>query len=85
MIRVYVAFTYTKMFGGHAWPVIGEELRCQREEDNMRGPYAVFVIPVKPRAGIVGNFPIICQHFLLYLHVVEHVSPSYGSMQGRYL
>ena len=37
------------------WPVIGEELRCQREEDNIRGPYAVVVI--KPCAGIVGNVP----------------------------
>ena len=35
--------------------MIGEELRCQREEHNPRDPYAVVVI--KPRAGIVGHVP----------------------------
>ena len=33
-------------------PVIGEELRCQREEDNPRDPYAVAV--TKSRTGVVG-------------------------------
>ena len=33
-------------------PVIGEELRCQREEDNTRDPYAVVV--TKSRTGVVG-------------------------------
>ena len=33
-------------------PVIGEELRCQREEDNPRDPYAVAV--TKSHTGVVG-------------------------------
>ena len=33
-------------------PVIGEELRCQREEDNPRDPYAVTV--TKSCTGVVG-------------------------------
>ena len=42
-----------------------EELRCQREEDNTRGPYTV--VGIKSHAGIVGVSLIICQHFVLYL------------------
>ena len=45
-------------------PVIGKELRCQREEDNPRDPYAV-VVP-KPCAGIVGHVP----HYLSALYSV---------------
>ena len=36
-------------------PVIGEELRCQREEDNPRDPYAVTV--TKSRIEVVGHVP----------------------------
>ena len=32
-------------------PVIGEELRCQREEDNPRDPYAVAVTKSRTRGG----------------------------------
>ena len=53
-------------------PVIGEELRCQREEDNPRGPYAVAV--TKSRTGVVdfkisakisSDFLSKCTGFLL--------------------
>ena len=42
-------FNDTCVHGFHIYkdvwrPVIGEELRCQREEDNPRDPYAVAVI-----------------------------------------
>ena len=51
-------------------PVIGEELRCQREEDNPRDPYAVAV--TKSCTGVGG------------VEVVGHVPRSkYGSR--RYL
>jgi len=35
------------------WRPVIEELRCQREEDNPRDPYAVAVL--KPRTGVVGH------------------------------
>ena len=50
-------FNDTYVRGFHVYkdvwrPVIGEELRCQREEDNPRDPYAVAV--TKSRTGVVG-------------------------------
>lgn len=48
-------FSYTFVHGFHVYkdvcrPVIGEKLRCQREEDNMRDPYAVAV--TKPHTEV---------------------------------
>ena len=47
-------------------PVIDEELRCQREEDNPRDPYAVAV--TKSRTGVVGHVPrylsTVCSLFI---------------------
>ena len=50
-------FNDTFVHGFHVYkdvwrPMIGEELRCQREEDNPRDPHAVAV--TKSRTGVVG-------------------------------
>jgi len=49
-------------------PAIGEELRCERDEDNDKDRYAVAII--KPSVGIVGHVPRyisrLCYHFIMH-------------------
>ena len=62
-------------------PMIGEELRCQREEDNPRYPYVVAV--TKSHTGVVGVE--VVGHVQVVDHrdpvISGHVAPSYESIQ----